>query len=84
MTEIQQIVRAFVCENFYIGSGEELDDEASFIDMGVVDSTGILEVVAFLEERFGIRIDDAELVPENLDSLGRITAFVARKKGAPL
>ena len=79
---IQDDVKHFITENFYLADPSKLRDETSLVDEGIVDSTGVLEVVAFLEETFAIKIADADLVPENLDSIARITAFVARKKAA--
>ena len=55
--------------------------EASLLDHGVIDSTGVLEVIAFIERRFEIRVDDEEILPENLDSVARISAYVQRKRG---
>lgn len=75
-------VRQFIKENFYAANATDLSDEASLLDLGIVDSTGILEVVAFLEEAFEISIDDAEMLPENLDSIQNIVAFVGRKMAA--
>ena len=73
-------VREFVIENFLFGGEEEgLSDEDSFLDRGIIDSTGVLELVTFLEETFRIQIDDEELVPDNLDSIGRVARFVAGK-----
>lgn len=72
-------VRQFIKENFYAASSSDLTDDASLLDLGIVDSTGILEVVAFLEEAFDITVDDAEMLPENLDSIQNIVAFVERK-----
>jgi acyl carrier protein len=73
-------IRAFIIENFLFGDeGSMLSDEMSLIDNDVVDSTGILELVSFLEERFGIAMADADIVPANLDSLIRISSFVERK-----
>jgi acyl carrier protein len=73
-------IRAFIIENFLFGDeGSVLSDEMSLIDNDVVDSTGILELVSFLEERFGIAMADADIVPANLDSLIRISSFVERK-----
>jgi acyl carrier protein len=57
-----------------------LDDEMSLLDSGIIDSTGVLEVVQFIEEQFGIQVKDEELLPENLDSVGRIARFVERKQ----
>jgi acyl carrier protein len=73
-------IRAFIIENFLFGDeGYVLSDEMSLIDNDLVDSTGILELVSFLEERFGIAMADADIVPANLDSLIRISSFVERK-----
>jgi acyl carrier protein len=75
-------VRQFIKDNFYAASASDLTDDASLLDLGIVDSTGILEVVAFLEDEFGIAVDDAEMLPENLDSIQNIVAFVGRKTAA--
>ncbi|MHC4430275.1 MAG: acyl carrier protein [Planctomycetota bacterium] len=75
-------VREFVVENFLFSDGEVLKEDTSFMEEGIIDSTGILELVFFLEENFGISIEDHELVPENMDSLQNIAAFVARKVDA--
>jgi len=72
-------VREFVVENFLFGDGEVLKEDTSFMEDGIIDSTGILELVFFLEETFGINIEDDELVPENMDSLQNIAQFVDRK-----
>ena len=73
-------VREFVIENFLFGSEQEgLSDEDSFLDRGIIDSTGVLELVTFLEETFRIQIDDEELVPDNLDSIQRVARFVTDK-----
>ncbi len=80
--EVKTQVRQFVCQNFYVADPASFGDDTSFLDRGIVDSTAILEVVAFLEERFQIKVDDADFVPENLDSLDRIAAFVNRKREA--
>jgi acyl carrier protein len=73
-------VRSFVTSNFYVAESG-VSDESSLIGCGIVDSTGVLEVVTFLEQTFGVVIDDHEMLPENLDSIARITAFVERKRG---
>lgn len=74
-------VREFIKSNFYAASSGDLTDEASLLDLGIVDSTGILEVVTFIEEQFEVTVDDSEMLPENLDSINNITAFVERKTG---
>ena len=79
-TEVTSEVRAYVVDRFLFGQGAEtLSDEASFLESGIVDSTGVLEIVMFLEQRFGIKVKDEELVPENLDSIRNIASFVTRK-----
>jgi acyl carrier protein len=72
-------VRDFVIESFLFGDEERLDDDTSFIESGIVDSTGILELVAFLEETFEIIIEDEEVVPDNLDRLNNIVRFLQKK-----
>lgn len=77
--DIADNVRQFIASNFYIGKSLSLKSETSLMDSGVVDSTGVLEIILFIEERFGIQVNDSEMLPENLDSIGRIAEFVARK-----
>ena len=72
-------VREFVVENFLFGDGESLREDTSFMEEGIIDSTGILELVFFLEESFSISVEDDELVPENMDSLASIAGFISRK-----
>lgn len=72
-------VRQFVIENFLYGNDEKIGEETSFLHSGIIDSTGILELVGFLENTFGITLEDDELVPENLDSLLNISRFLERK-----
>jgi acyl carrier protein len=76
---IREAVRGFVVSNFYVVDAEAMGDDTSLVQEGIVDSTGMLEVLAYLERTFSIRVDDAEVVPQNLDSIGNIVAFVARK-----
>ncbi|MCU0558681.1 MAG: acyl carrier protein [Desulfobacterales bacterium] len=79
MEEIKLKVKNFVVGNFLFGNADGLDDDTSFLEAGILDSTGVMEVVAFLEQQFGVRVDDDELTPENLDSISSIGAFVSRK-----
>ncbi len=72
-------VREFIVENFLFGDGESLREDTSFMEEGIIDSTGILELVFFLEESFNIAVEDHELVPENMDSLRSISGFIANK-----
>ncbi len=82
-TTIQQQVRDYIRENFLMGAQDlEFGDADSLLDRHIVDSTGILELILYLEESFGVRVLDAEMVPENLDSLDAIAAFVRRKREA--
>ena len=78
----QEKVRKFVTSNFYVADPSTLKDEQSLLDAGIVDSTGVLEIVQFLESDFGIKVEDTEIVPENVDSIVRITAFIGRKQPA--
>ncbi len=80
-SEPAQIVRIFLIENFLLGQGT-IDNDASLLESGIVDSTGIVEVASFLENRFGIELDDDDLTAANLDSIDRIAAFVGRKQAA--
>ena len=83
MTDTTSRIRAFIVENFLFGDeGALVDDQASLIDADLVNSTGILELVSFLEAEFGLSIADPEIVPENLDSVARLAAFVERKVAA--
>ncbi len=79
--EIRAKVREFICSNFYLPRGATLDDSASLLDAGIIDSTGVLELIVFLEEVFGIQVQDQELLPENLDRVDAIVAYLARKLG---
>lgn len=81
MDAMREKVKEFIVENFLFGDDQGLDNDASFLDNGIIDSTGILELVTFLEETFNIEIADEELVPENLDSINQIVSFLAKKTG---
>ena len=74
-------VKAFIVETFLFGEGDNFRDDTSFLESGVVDSTGILELIAFLEETYGIRMEDDELIPENLDSVSNVSRYLERKTG---
>lgn len=74
-------VRKFILDNFLFGQDDEgLENDASLLDNGIMDSTGVLELVGFLEQHFRITVEDVELVPENLDSVNRLTDFIQRKQ----
>jgi acyl carrier protein len=67
----------FVTDNFLFGKpGKRVDDDDSFLELGIIDSTGVMELVAFLEERYGIKLQDRDLIPDNLDSINRVARLV--------
>jgi len=73
-------IKAFIVANFLFGEeGSGLADNQSFLESGIIDSTGLLELVSFVEQKYGITIGDREMVPENLDSLRNVSRLVARK-----
>ena len=77
------LVRNFIQENFILGAGDETTDlglDQSLSELGMIDSSGVLEIIDFLEETFSISISDEETIPENLDSINKIVAFVDRKR----
>ena len=78
--KLQQQIRDFVTSNFYVADPKALEDRTSLLDHGIIDSTGVLEVIMFIESTFGVTVEDSEMLPENLDSIERIAAFVARKQ----
>ena len=73
-------IREYIVQNFYVANPTELRDEDSLLDRGVIDSTGVLELIAFLEGHFGIKVADEEMLPDNLDSIARITDYIGRKR----
>jgi len=76
-------IKAFIIENFLFNAeGSSLGDDESFLESGIVDSTGILEVVAWIEETFGIMVPDADLLPENFDTVQRLAAYMHRSAEA--
>lgn len=77
-------IKAFIVKNFLFGKeGAGVPFEQSFLESGLVDSTGLLELIAFVEEEYGVVVADREMIPENLDSLRNISAFVERKLALP-
>jgi len=80
MTTKQEEIRQFVVENFLFGQNDkQVSETQSFLESGIIDSTGVLELIAFLESKYGISIADEELVPANLDSVDRVARFVEGK-----
>lgn len=79
--DIKGPVKDYIVEHFLMGSGaQDLQADTSLLEQNILDSTGVLELVAHLEQSYGIQVSDDELLPENLDSLSAIEAFVARKQ----
>jgi len=80
MTDTVVTIRKFIFDNFLFDAAEEdLGNDDSFLEQGVIDSTGVLELVEWLEDTFDIAVDDEELIPENLDSVNQLAAFIAKK-----
>ncbi|MBI1840249.1 MAG: acyl carrier protein [Verrucomicrobia bacterium] len=75
-------IREFIVRHFLFGQDVGLTDSASFLEQGFIDSTGVLELVAFLEKEFKVRVDDSELIPENLDSINGIVGLLKKKRAA--
>lgn len=75
----QETIRKYVIENFLFGDDSQLEEDTSFLESGIIDSTGILELIEFIEETYDIRIEDEELIPENLDSIQSVVQFLERK-----
>jgi acyl carrier protein len=78
-SEIKKDIRAFILETFLCGYDEGFEDDSSFQDDGIIDSTGVFELIDYVENTFQLKIDDNEIIPQNLDSLTKISAFVSTK-----
>jgi acyl carrier protein len=76
---LRQRVRTFVDQTFYV-AGARPGDADSLLEAGIIDSTGVLEIIEFLQKEFGVQVADDEILPENLDTIERIAGFVARKR----
>jgi acyl carrier protein len=78
---MKKIIRRYIMENLLFTEDESiLQDSGSFLDGGIIDSTGVMEIILFIEETFGIKVDDNEMLPANLDSVDNLAAFVQRKQ----
>jgi acyl carrier protein len=78
--ESRQEIRNFIVDNFLYGKDDNsLSDDMSFLEKGIIDSTGVLELVSFIEERYGLSVSDDELIPDNFDSLNKLETFVTQK-----
>ncbi len=80
MKPLNEQLRDFIVENFLFGQPQPFSDEDSFLDKGIIDSTGVLELVSFLEEQYGVTVDNQDLVPDNLDSISSLCRFIERKR----
>ncbi len=80
MQDVKQVVRQFLLDNFAMGGGVTIADDTSFMADHILDSTGFIELITFVEETWGFAVADEEMVPENFDSLAAIDAYVARKR----
>jgi len=77
---MKKLVRQYIADNFlFSNDGYQLSDDASFLEEGIVDSTGVLELVMFVEETFNIAVNDEEIIPDNFDSVSKLTAYITRK-----
>jgi acyl carrier protein len=83
MSETKQQIRNFIVGNFLFGEAGNLTDESSFLGQGIIDSTGVLELASHLESTYGIKVRDEELVPENLDSINAVSAYIQKKLTSP-
>lgn len=80
--EIKEKLKIFIINNFLLGDhSKTFNDDDSFLEKGIIDSTGVLELVNFIEETYDIRVEDEELVPDNLDSLNKIVSYIEKKIG---
>ena len=80
--QVKSEIENFIRENFLYGQdGDGLDPDASFLENGMIDSTGVLELVSFVERTYGLSVGDDELIPDNFDSVNKLTTFIAAKKG---
>ncbi|MEJ2737797.1 MAG: acyl carrier protein [Anaerolineae bacterium] len=85
MKSVEERIRAYIAENIlFSNNGYPHSDEASFLEEGIVDSMGIMELVMFVEEQFGITVEDEELVPDNFDSVSRLAAYIRAKSLLPV
>ena len=77
---VKDQIKQYIAENFlFSDDGYQLSESASFLEEGIVDSTGVLELVMFVEETFAIVVEDEEIVPENFDSVAQLAGYVQRK-----
>lgn len=81
MADLETSIRSYIAENLlYSGNGYNYSDEASFLEEGIVDSIGIMELVAYVEDEFKVRVDDLDVTPDNFDSVSKLARFIRSKK----
>lgn len=80
MTDIREELKKFIIDNYLVGFGKKsLSYDDSFLEKGIIDSIGVIELTAYLQSHYGIRIEVAEIIPENLDTLNNLKSFIERK-----
>jgi len=83
MRDVEEMIRTYIAENMlFSDNGYPYSDSTSFLEEGIVDSMGIMELVMFVEENFNMTVEDEELVPDNFDSVGRLAAYIRSKSPA--
>lgn len=78
--DLKEKVRSFIVGNFYVAEPASLKDDQSLLEAGIVDSTGVLETISFIESEFGVAVQDTEMLPENLDAVNNIVRYLEKKK----
>ncbi|MDD5701348.1 MAG: acyl carrier protein [Dehalococcoidales bacterium] len=79
MLDVKDKIKSFIVDYFVKDSGLVLDDDLSFLEKGIIDSTGVMELVSFLETTFDIRLEDEEIIPDNFDSVNKLVNFIHQK-----
>lgn len=83
LDELKAAVRTYLADNLMLPAGlADLADDASFLERNLLDSTGVLELVGFIEDTYGVKVGDDEIIPDNLDSVALVASYIARKRGA--
>jgi acyl carrier protein len=81
---LHEDIREFIVDTFLFGEDSGLEDDSSFLEEGIVDSTGIMQLVSYLQEQYLITVEDEELIPDNLDSIRKVMTFIeGKKEGLP-
>jgi acyl carrier protein len=79
---IEERIRQFIVNNFYVADAGALADSTSFLDQGIIDSTGVLELVGFVEDEFGVSVEDTDIMPDNFDSIQKLATYITRRQAA--